>query len=193
MANARAPGDFDSLVRQYWESWNGLLGGAGSGASAGAVPGMDAAALDWFGRIQRLAAQFADGGGSAGEVARAWRELLGGEGADPFALLRTLPGVSGNWLEQVRPLLDALLRPLREQQSQWLRQPAFGPAREHQERLQALALAWQEWERHSEAYAALLGRAGQRAFEVFERRLAEHDAPGKRLESARALFDLWID
>ncbi|KAF1687538.1 hypothetical protein B1992_02410 [Pseudoxanthomonas broegbernensis] len=205
-------GEFESLARQYWNTWNELLGrGAApqdgwSLLAGGLPPGlgrMDPGAFDWFSRIQQLAARFGGGTGSAGaanasaaDIARAWREMLGGEGANPFArTLHAMPGglAGGAWLEQMRPLLDLLLRPLRQQQAEWLQRPAFGPAREHQERLQALALAWQEWEQRNEAFGALLTRAGQRAFERFERLLEDHDAPGKRLESARALFDLWID
>jgi hypothetical protein len=39
----------------------------------------------------------------------------------------------------------------------------------------------------------VLAQAIEAAHARFERMLGEHDAPGKRLESARALFDLWID
>jgi polyhydroxyalkanoate synthase subunit PhaE len=35
--------------------------------------------------------------------------------------------------------------------------------------------------------------AGRDAFERFERKLAERSEPGRQLQSARALFDLWID
>ena len=217
MANApfaQFPGDFESLARQYWNTWNELLGrggmtdafGLGGGLGAGlgglgSLPpglggmGMGTGTYDWYQRMQRLAADFS-GGGSATDVARAWREMLGGQGADPFAgMLRSMHGnlAGGEWLEQVRPMLDMLLRPLRQQGAEWLQRPAFGPAREHQERLQALALAWQEWEQRNEAFNAVLAQATQGACERFERLLGEHDAPGKRLESARALFDLWID
>ncbi len=207
MANAPFPpmqGDFESLARQYWNTWNELLGrnatqDGWSRLVGGLPPGMarmDAGNFDWFSRMQQLAGRFGDGGGaSAADIARAWREMLGGNGA-PFAgALHAMHGVpgAGAWLDQVRPLLDVLLRPLRQQQAEWLQRPAFGPAREHQERLQSLALAWQQWEQRNQEFNELLARAGQAAFERFERLLAEHDAPGKRLQSARALFDLWID
>lgn len=207
MAKAPFPplqGDFESLARQYWNSWNELLGrNAGQDGWAmllgGLPPGMarmDPGGFDWFSRMQQLAGRFGDGGGaSAADIARAWREMLGGDGA-PFAgAASAMPGVpgAGAWLDQVRPLLETLLRPLHQQQAEWLQRPAFGPAREHQERLQALALAWQEWERRNLEFNQLLAGTGQAAFERFERLLAEHDAPGKRLHSARALFDLWID
>lgn len=200
MANAPFSGEFESLARQYWDTWSGLLGrGAardGGGSPADDLPpGMDFEAFDWFSRIRQLAERFAQGSdadASAADIAGAWRQMLGGDGAAPFAgMLHGLAG--GAWLEQMRPWLDTLLRPLREQQAEWLSRPAFGPVREHQQRLQALALAWQEWEQRSEAFNVLLGKAGQHAFERFERLLEEHAVPGKRLQSARALFDVWID
>ena len=43
------------------------------------------------------------------------------------------------------------------------------------------------------AYSALLLRSGQRAFAVFEGKLAERSEPGRQIETARDLFDLWID
>lgn len=205
MANApfgQFPGDFESLARQYWNTWNELLGRGSSfdawGLAGGMPPGlggMDPGTYDWYQRMQRLAADFS-GGGSAPDIARAWREMLGVQGNDAFGgLLRQMHGglAGGAWLEQIRPLLDMLLKPLRQQSAEWLQRPAFGPAREHQERLQALALAWQEWEQRNEAFNAVLAQAIEAAHARFERMLGEHDAPGKRLESARALFDLWID
>jgi polyhydroxyalkanoate synthase subunit PhaE len=36
-------------------------------------------------------------------------------------------------------------------------------------------------------------KAAQRAFEVFEDKLAERSEPGRQLRTARAMFDLWID
>jgi len=226
------PGDFDSLARQYWNTWNemlgrnggfqglglpgGMAGGMGNpfaggsfagnpfaaslgGMNGGLPPGLagfDPGAYEWFGQMQRLAADFSNGGAHAAEIANAWREMMGKDGPHSFArMLRSMHGglAGNNWMEQVQPMLDAMLRPLREQNAQWLHRPAFGPLREHQERLQALALAWQEWDKRNEEFNELLGRVGQDAFARFEVMLQECDAPGKRLESARALFDLWID
>jgi len=74
-----------------------------------------------------------------------------------------------------------------------LGQPTFGFAREHQERWQQLALAQMDYQQHEQAYNALMGEAARNAFVRFEARLAERTEPGKQLDSARALFDLWID
>ena len=148
----------------------------------------------WFAEMQRLAMQFAEHGGSPQDIAAAWRQALGGTDANPFAQMfggLPEPGLGGAeaWMAQLRPLLDALTREPRA----WLQQPAFGPAREHQERWQALAQAQMDYQRSQQAYYALLAQASQAAFGIFERKLAEHAAPGRQIESPRALFDLWID
>src|SRR5690606_8098691 len=156
-------------------------------------------AFDWYARMQQLAAQFAEGGGSAAEIAAAWRQMLGGQDGSPFAgVFQGLPGGMGaavaGWPDQVRPFVEAVLRPLRQQASEWFGRPGLGPAREHQRRLQALAVAWQEWEERNEAFTALLSRIGQDAFARFERLLEQRQENAEQqLASARALFDLWID
>lgn len=171
------------------------LGGFNSAMPPG-LSGFDPGAHEWFQQMQRLAADFSNGSARAADVAQAWREAMGKEGAGSLArVLRSMHGglAGDSWLEQMRPMLESLLRPLRDKSAEWLHRPAFGPMREHQERLQALALAWQDWDQRNEAFNQLLGRVGQDAFARFEVMLEECDAPGKRLESARALFDLWID
>jgi len=196
MANASSPGDLDSLARQYWDTWSGLLG-VGLRPEAAEEPAP--AAFDWYARMQQLAAQFAEGGGSAAEIAAAWRQMLGGQDGSPFAgVFQGLPGGMGaavaGWPDQVRPFVEAVLRPLRQQASEWFGRPGLGPAREHQQRLQALAAAWQEWEERNEAFTALLSRIGQDAFARFERLLEQRQENAEQqLASARALFDLWID
>jgi class III poly(R)-hydroxyalkanoic acid synthase PhaE subunit len=71
--------------------------------------------------------------------------------------------------------------------------PAFGFARERQERMQALMQAQVDYQDKSSAYNALMMKSAQRAYEVFEDKLAERAEPGRQLQSARAMFDLWID
>jgi class III poly(R)-hydroxyalkanoic acid synthase PhaE subunit len=93
------------------------------------------------------------------------------------------------WIEDASPYLDAWKR----EGTSWLGLPAFGFAREQQERWQALAQAQLEYQERTNAYNALMFKAAQRAYEVFESKLAERSEPGRQLQSARALFDLWID
>jgi class III poly(R)-hydroxyalkanoic acid synthase PhaE subunit len=71
--------------------------------------------------------------------------------------------------------------------------PAFGIGREHQEHLQKLMQAQLDYQQREAAYNALMTQALQRAYDVFQDKLAEREEPGRQLTSARALFDLWID
>jgi class III poly(R)-hydroxyalkanoic acid synthase PhaE subunit len=214
-------GDFEALAKQYWNAWGQAMRGGAGNASAGdwnsAVqwwsqllsngrrsPADDLLARfrqqagDWYGRMQQVAARFAGRDNSAAEIGRAWREALGAnaEAANPFAdLFGAMQGWGRHgldgWFEQVEPYLSTLQKFVGEQRPPHL--PAFGPAREHQQRWQALADAAQAYQQRNAEYATLLAKAGQKALDLFEARLDKHEAPGAQISSARALFDLWID
>jgi hypothetical protein len=120
--------------------------------------------------------------------------MLGGANANPFAdVFKHVRGPGQHdfeaWIEQVRPYLDMLQR----DRGRWMDMPAFGFAREHQERWQAAAKAQDEYQAASQDFNTLLAESAQSAFERFEQLLAERSEPGRQLTSARALFDLWID
>ncbi len=211
--------EFERLARQYWAAWGDALRGAAPGAGqSGAHAWQDAIdwwtryahggrsgindalerfntqARDWYGHMQQVAAQFAGRDATAGDIAQAWKQALGATGANPFPeMLRSIRGrgLAGldQWVEDARPWLDAV----RGEGLSWLRMPAFGAGREHQERLQELAQAMVEYEESNSAYNALMLKASQRAFTLFEDRLAERAEPGRQIDSPRALFDLWID
>ncbi|WP_206859120.1 class III poly(R)-hydroxyalkanoic acid synthase subunit PhaE [Lysobacter changpingensis] len=209
--------DFEAWNRRYWNAWGDALRATQPAAPAmpgwneavdwwsqlarGGMPQGDEAvsrfnaqAQGWFGQMQQLAAQFAGRPASAGDIASAWKQALGGEGANPFAqVFANMPGSAqtdpSKWFETFAPWLQSMQREGRS----WLDLPAFGFAREHQERWQQLAQAQLELQEQSQAYQALLAEAGQDAFARFERKLEERSAPGKQLDSVRALFDLWID
>ncbi len=209
----------ETLSRQYWAAWGDALRAAGGQPPAGAMPGwhdavdwwsrlahggrseandlaerFSAQARHWFGQMQQVAAQFAGHDHGAAQVADAWKKALGAAGENPFPeIFRAMRGHGQQgleqWIEDASPYLDAW----RREGLSWLSLPAFGIGREHQERLQALAQAQVEYQEKNAAYNALMAKAGQQAFELFEARLAEHEEPGRQLTSARALFDLWID
>ena len=217
-AGGQAP-DFERLARQYWAAWgDALRGAAPGGGQAGAHAWQEAIdwwtryahgnrsgvndalerfngqARDWYGHMQQVAAQFAGRDQVAGDIARAWKEALGASGANPFPeMLRSMRGrgLAGldQWVEDAAPWLDAV----RGEGMSWLRLPAFGAGREHQERLQALARALVEYDEANSAYGALMLKASQHAFMLFEDKLAAREEPGRQIETARALFDLWID
>lgn len=213
------PGDFEALAKQYWNAWGEMMrGGMPGAAPAGAqgwheaieqwsklvhggrgevndaVERFNAQARSWFGQMQQVAAQFAGQEGSAAEVARAWKQAMGAVGENPFPeMFRAMRGQGQQgleqWIEDASPYLEAW----RRENASWLGMPAFGFAREHQERWQKLAQAQLDYQQRNSAYNALMMKAAQRAYELFEDKLSQRDEPGRQIASARALFDLWID
>lgn len=214
---AQGSNDFDALARQYWGMWGDAMRGTvpASGADAGMQGFRDALGAwtqvagsgqggfgnvmqhfnrqsgDWFGQMQQVAAQFAGRDHSAQDVSRAWQQVLGG---NPFqALVNSMrgPGLEGmeQWSEAAAPWLQNL----RQEATSTLGMPAFGFAREHQQRLQALGQAQLRWQDALSAYSALMAKASQDAYARFESKLAEREEPGRQLGSVRALFDLWVD
>ena len=147
---------------------------------------------DWYAQMQQVAARFSGRDHSAGDVAAAWREAFAG--THPFAGL--MDGMRGPGLETIAQWGEAgmpSLHGLRAETAAALRMPAFGFTREHQERLQALALAQLRWQEAQQEYARLMAKASRDAFSRFESRLASHEEPGRQISSVRALFDLWVD
>ena len=212
-ASDKSPfGDVSALMQRFW----GSLGQARHGAAtaAGQVPGfqrlagwwsslagggndaVDAAserlsqqAGGWMSMMQRLADEFAGQKATPTAIVDAWKNLLKGADANPFASLFQMAGGAGaqglHGLGQV-PAAASLMQPL-------LSMPAFGFAREQQERWQALAQASLDVEEAKQRYFALLSKGGERAFAIFEDLLAERSEPGRQIDTARALFDLWVD
>lgn len=215
--------EFERLARQYWGAWGEALRNAVPGAAPpdpvrmGTQAWQDAIdwwtrqasgrsahddvlwrfnrqASDWYAQMQQVAARFGGGDHGAAEVAKAWKEAIGGASVNVFAdMFKSMAGngVHGveQWSEDVAPWLHLL----RTEGGSWLQMPAFGFTREHQERAQALAEAQLEAQEASNAFNTLLLKSSESAFATFERMLAEREAPGLQITSARALFDLWVD
>ncbi len=208
---------FDAGLKRSWEAWLQAMG-QGEGLSSSGFPwregieqwtrlvGADAApqvqelgarfqqqAGDWLGLMQQVAGRFAGRDSSAGEVAGAWREAVEGQGD---AMVRWMLDAArgGNALGD-QPWLRNFVHALQSGfgEADWLNAPAFGPAREHQARWQALLRAQREHQGRMDAYVASIRGVLDDAFRRFEAKLAEHEAPGSQLTSARAMFDLWID
>lgn len=155
----------------------------------GSYPG-----FDLYARMQELAARMAASGAGPDEFAEAWKQALGAAAPNPFAAAFQAMGGDGMqgldaWTAAVAPWLEAM----RREGGALLGLPAFGIGREHQERLQALAQAQLEYARREGEFNLLMLRALERAHALFQAKLVERSAPGKALDSARALFDLWID
>lgn len=212
--------EFESLARQYWNAWGETLR-RGAGAAPGApgksgwqdavdwwstlahgggddanaaVDRFNAQARDWFGQMQQVAARFAGQPSSPADITAEWKRALGALGDNPFPeMFKAMqgPGAQGldRWSDSVKPFLDAW----RREGKSILGMPAFGLGRERQERLQALIQAQLDYQQRESDYNALMMKALQRAYDVFQRKLTEREEPGRQLTSVRALFELWID
>ncbi len=215
--------DFERLSRQYWGAWGEMLRNAATSVSppdpvqigtrawqdsiawwtsqAATRPAhedvlgrFNRQASDWYAQAQQVAAQFAGTGASAAQVAKAWKEALGGSAVNTFAdMLHSMAGrgVQGveQWSEDIAPLLQAA----RMEGNSWLNLPTFGFTREHQERAQELAQAQLKAQEASNAFNTLMLKVSDAAFVIFERLLSEREEPGKQISSPRELFDLWVD
>lgn len=154
-------------------------------------------ASQWFGQMQQVAAQFTGRDHDATDIGRAWRSALGmaepTPAQNPFAdIFRSMQGGAhglDGWMQQMRPWLENLQR----DGDRWMHLPTFGLSREHQERWQHLAQAYKDYQHRVGEYDQLMLQVAQDAFARFERKLEEHAEPGRQLQNARALFDLWID
>lgn len=208
---------FDAGLKRAWEAWQQAVGQGAVGApdafpwqegiaqwtrlvSTGAAPQVhelgarfQQQAGDWLGTMQQVAARFAGRDSSAAEVAGAWRDAVEGQGD---AMVRWMLDAArgGNALGD-QPWIRDFVHALQSGHGEggWLNAPTFGPAREHQARWQALLRAQQEHQARMEAYVGSIRGVLDDAFHRFEAKLAEHEAPGSQLTSARAMFDLWID
>lgn len=180
--SADRPDDVDPIPRQlgeYWAAWGRAMSdslGRGSQSGSGCGNGFEAGG-PWMAAIHQLARTALEQGLDSAGIAAAWRSILHGNGLWP------------HW-----PKPDpAQVHTAEQLFAPWLDSPAFGPAREHLSRWQALA----RQQLDALAEGAPLGQAIDAMMEAaiagFEQRLRKCELDGKPLESARALFDLWIE
>jgi class III poly(R)-hydroxyalkanoic acid synthase PhaE subunit len=183
------PAQFERLGRQWFAAMAPAAPAAPDPfawwkpAAAPSAPAFDPTALaqQWMAQMQQLASQFTGTAAQPADIARAWQSMAGD---NPFAQMAAAgafmpssfmpPGFGG----AARGPFDM---------------PAFGFTREHQERAQAFAKAGADFQQAAQAFGAIVAEAGQDAYARFESLLARRGAEGKPVESARALFDLWID
>lgn len=179
-----------------FEQWARLFA-PGSGAQSETIERIVDSAKGYAAFMQGALAAAANGGGAGWN--EAFRSGFGIPGAAsmPFDsglmnAMKSMQGQGGSFLDglgAMRLPADAGLGELKA----WMSLPAFGPAREHQERYQKTAVAWVEYQEALARYNALMLKASQRGFELFEGRLTEREQPGRQIDSLRALYDLWVD
>jgi hypothetical protein len=204
-------GQWQAFARQYSNAWQDLARGAGPsmGPAADAVPGIDA----WSRLFSAAGAQ-----GVQGETVERLADSARGYAAFLQSALGALGGANGMpaWGDAVlrsfspeatgaastsppfAALADAFRAAMRPPDvagdaKAWLNLPAFGPMREHQEHQRDSMLAAIEYQEQLRRYNALMLKAAQRGFELFQGKLSEREQPGRQLDSLRALYDLWVD
>lgn len=109
------------------------------------------------------------------------------------AALRDISGKGAQGFEEMMARFAPLAESAMGEAKGWLKLPAFGLMREHQEHYQAMVAAMIDYREADAHYNALLLKASQRGFELFELKLAEREEPGRQIDSVRALYDLWVD
>ncbi|MFI4969803.1 MAG: class III poly(R)-hydroxyalkanoic acid synthase subunit PhaE [Lysobacterales bacterium] len=156
-------------ARSYAAFMQSMLAATNANAQAPGVSWTDA-----------LRSGFAAGGGQSlfeHPAARAWQGMAGQGDAGFAQLMSALHAPPADFADL----------------KSWLGLPAFGYLREHQERYQKAAVAWVDYQEQMGRYNALMQKASQRGFELFEGKLAEREQPGRQIDSLRALYDLWVD
>ncbi|WP_313919283.1 class III poly(R)-hydroxyalkanoic acid synthase subunit PhaE [Tahibacter sp.] len=141
-----------------------------------------------------------EGGGSAAAWTEAVRNGFNIPGMDaslwnnPLGTnFRDMAGQGAKGFEQMMAEFGRGAGPLKQEMLAGLGMPAFGLAREHQERWQQLGSAMVEYQEQTNRYNTLILKSSQQGFERFQSKLAEREEPGRQLDSVRAVYDLWID
>ena len=179
------------------EQWSRMFdAGKAQGAQNEVVERLLAGARSYFSLLQTLAEKGADGSADPQAWSDKVRESFNFPGADAALfdnpLARALRELAGQGAKGFEQMMEAVQPAMREMHA-LLDLPAFGYAREHQEHYQRMGKAWLDYQHETNRYNALIARASRRAFEVFEDKLAERGEPGRQIDSARGLYDLWVD
>jgi class III poly(R)-hydroxyalkanoic acid synthase PhaE subunit len=112
-----------------------------------------------------------------------WRRVASSLSLFPGDLLQVLKQ------EDVRHIGDAL----RLKFEQYLSIPPLGYTRESQEQVQEAMRYWMDYDEALRKYTTVFAKVGVRALEIFQRKVLEMASSDKQLETARGLYDLWVD
>ncbi|MBS0570698.1 MAG: class III poly(R)-hydroxyalkanoic acid synthase subunit PhaE [Proteobacteria bacterium] len=182
------------------EQWSRLFGD--SGKQNETLDRLMAGAKGYMALMQSMIAAAGNkaGGMNPKDWSEAMRQGFDLPGADallrgnPLAkMLRDIGGQGAHGIDQLSSSFAPFLAQAKSEGLSWLGVPAFGYAREHQEQYQKMAAAFVEYQDAINRYNALILKASQRSFGIFESKLGERDEPGRRIESPRALYDVWVD
>lgn len=182
-------------VAEGFEAWAKLAGGGDSGNEAldRMVAGTRQMAQMMQGALSAAAGKAAPSGSDWASAISAAIGGLGPQDNPMLDALRQAAGEGARGFEHLFADVAAAAAPLRQDFQSLMHLPAFGYAREAQERQQRFALALDEYRAQFDHYNRLMADASRRALEKVEAKLAAHSEPGRQLKSFRALYDLWID
>ncbi|MEO7935329.1 MAG: class III poly(R)-hydroxyalkanoic acid synthase subunit PhaE [Dokdonella sp.] len=114
--------------------------------------------------------------------------------SNPFAAaMRGFGNQGAVGFDQMMEQFAAAVGPMFDKAKGALHMPAFGHLREKQENLQKTAQVFIDYQEQSARYDRLMLKVGEKAFARFQLKLAEREEPGRQIDSARGLYDVWID
>lgn len=188
-----APGAVMPQRNEAFEQWSRLFGAATPQGET--LERMLEAARNQAAFMQSMLATLASTPDVAPDWAEAMRKALGGNAMFQHPAAERWREGSEQVRDFIAPMLRSAGAPTTPEEGlrSLLDMPAFGPAREQQEHYQRTGKAWLDYREQLERYGKLMLDAAQRGFAHFERKLAEHEQPGRQIDSLRALYDLWVD
>lgn len=116
--------------------------------------------------------------------------MMNGPMAGPW---RDFSGNGAKGFDQMMAQFTQTIAPMIEAGKRSFDMPAFGYQREQQEHMQKTAKALFEYQEQNAKYNALMLKASQRGFDILQSKLAAREEPGRQIDSAKALYDLWVD
>ncbi len=157
-----------------------LAGGKGSETMDAWMDAMEANFRQCCGQLEM--GKFTAHGFGVGQAALdSWQRVLNSMGMQAFQQMGAggfhMP-TSENWTEQFRKVLAT---------------PAVGYNRESQERLQALAKLGANYQEAMDDYLKAFAKQGIESVQALRERVATMRADGKKINSLRELYDLWVD
>lgn len=188
-------GDWRDGTKAFGDLFGGKLGDGTDAATERFVSGTKQY-LDW---VEKFSGQLAHGA-QFPKDASGWMKLfqgaLGpmGEMKNPLHdLFATMTGDGARGFEQFFSGWPNPADWAKGEVQGLLGLPAFGYNRETQERQQKLAAAWLQYQDAMGTYNRLMLEASKGALGKFESLLAAREEQGRKLETLREVYDLWVD
>lgn len=184
-------------VQEGFEAWTRLLGGRDSSNDVlgKMVGGAKQFAEFMQGAIGQMATTRPEMA-TPGAIREALEKAMGGMGLDKNPVLDALRGLNSEGAKGFEDLFRDYLKnikPLEQDARGLMSLPAFGMNRESQERKQALARAFADYQEQNTRYNTLMFKASRLGLDKFESKLEERSEPGREITSMRGLYDVFVD